>query len=512
MICLNPPHSGIFITFFNNDDKDDAMVAQVKISSHWRKDYWLYAICDAKSVTVFPNNYQTLRFNISIGKYVKDAFGRLDAGIFNVGEESTVLCIAISFVIMCIFLCVGFKGYDDEKPIAAIYWMFLLFVGLYVITWTMTYFFHIYVIGFGCSRETVVQSLFMQLVDENIIVLWFSLVIILELGFMLRIVSFAETKRVSCCCVWLLTSIIVLDMIYVGLSFSNELVGIIDNNCTYGFESCNQYYYSINSLTTDIYGLLVALTIYFLVVWIETKIMHKEQSTKCYLGLLVLMLLCLVCSVVYALIDLSEFPTILWHSHDSPVRKQRYNDAQQVVRMAAYGVILIWGIRACSMISIIFVISKYFIIGWYFILTIWYMEYVEDVLYDARYTPLMIIGAFIIVLVFFYDSKNNSFKIVFVIIGIFLQLMDVTTDWNLIYQWYNNGHQIWAVIQIMVMLLAQIISALKMGNVDNILADYNNRKNSTISAGNGIRSNNEHYTKVKFNKCDKIMTSIGFGK
>ena len=536
-MCLNPPDSGIFITFFNNGD-DDEMVAQATMWSHWQSDYLIYFICNTQSVTVPTNDYNTLTFNISVANYINNAFHQFDTVIYNVGEESTVLCMAISFVIMCIFLCVGYKGYDDKKPIAAVYMIFLLFVGLLVITSTTTYFFMIYVIGFGCSRENVVQSFIMQYVYENIILLCLLLFATLELCFVLRMDAYAhdEQQRGSShsVCDWyiascqkilgkfrwnlfLLTPIMLLSAFHIVLSVSHDLVDVILDNCSYSSALCNVYYYGdINRVVTDIYGLLMMILICFCVIWIETRMLKKQHSCYLYLCLLILVLLCLVFGVIYVVVDISNSGEISWYSLDSTDRYQRYEDGQEYASYVLYVVFLVYGIRGLSMMFGFCGVSKYIVIGWYSVGSILYMSNGGDALYNGAYVPLLNIGALVSVLVFFRDSKNKSSKIVFVIISMFLQLMDVTTDWNLIYQWYNNGYHSWAIIQIMIILFAQIISTSKMGNVDNILADYNNRKNSNANARNGnVKTayiNNEHYGNVEFGKCDRIMTSIGFGR
>ena len=93
----------------------------------------------------------------------------------------------------------------------------------------------------------------------------------------------------------------------------------------------------------------------------------------------------------------------------------------------------------------------------------------------------------------FKNFKLNEF--VLINISIFLYLLDLTTDWNLIIQWILSKNYIWACAQLVIIISTQIISTNNIGHKSRIL-----KLNLNLINANSIST------------FDKIMTLIGLGR
>ena len=353
---------------------------------------------------------------------------------------------------------------------------------------------------------------------------------------------------------WLLTPTMLFASLFIGVDTSDALLGIIESTtyfkCVYASESCTyQYVKDTHRFIVDMYSVALVEIVYYFMVRVESRIYRTERGCKCYCCLFFLTLACIVVGVLCGITDVSQFPNVSFYKRDSLARKEQRELVKQRVTQCWCVCYIIWGIRALSMM-LGCVISKYFFIGWYFTLVGFYL-YDSIMSQHVTYVPLFIVGTFIIVLIFFHDfncneKKNNDEhknsenkgtktnencksknprknKIAIVIISIFLQLLDVITDYNLTYQWLfvnpNPEFYIYATIQLAILVLSQTISMCKMGNVDEILiwdnydATKKGKKNTNKKSNNSSSgSKPEIGNHMKFSFCDKLMTCIGFGR
>ena len=563
------------------------MVAQIAFLGAWNSDYWSYSLCDTQKVNVLSNNYKTIEFNFSLNGHYYQAFHQLDAMLFNMSDQQTVVCIVISFVLMSLFVIIGFKQHrdsdnnDNDKVITWIDSVFLLYCCLGVITLVTCYFFKIYVIGLGCSGEENVSNIATNTLPSQFALASISLTSllipqILDLFYILWQVlnnnknnsnnPSDDKNRLQACfiCVgyekicngcnarfdnkfawnlWLLTPTMIIGTLFAASQDGDALLGVIESimqpECSYGSDSCSWIYYKdIHRLIVSAYGVILVSSLFFFMIWIESRIpdMGGCHGCKCYFCLLLLELGCMIIGVLCAIINVSEFPNVSWYGRMSPIRRKQQENINDTFRICLYVCEIIYVIRALSMI-LGCVISKYCFIGWYLILTAVYLYTVILSTY-VTYAPLFIIGIFIIVLIFFHQfncninvkennsndkensqSKHQHNKIVVVIISIFLQLLDLTTDYNLIYQWVfvnpSMEFDIYAAIIFAILFSSQIVSMYKMGNVDEILIphDYNSMgKNNSNNNNKNAIATDEIVKNVNFSCCDKLMTCIGCGR
>ena len=120
-------------------------------------------------------------------------------------------------------------------------------------------------------------------------------------------------------------------------------------------------------------------------------------------------------------------------------------------------------------------------------------------------------------------AGNEKFKhISFSILGMLIGLLDITTDLNLIYQWYFvDYYHIWATIQAIFIFIGQITASYFIGRDDGSIKStlYLTRirsKSSSDSNNNPGNDGNENGDDVNVNNnvtvTDRIFTLLGFGR
>ena len=93
------------------------MSVEIDLSCIWNKDYFTYSLCMTHTLNVVPNNYQTVVFDLSLSERYHQTFHRLDATLFNISNQQTVVCIAIALVLTCLFVIIGFKRKSNDIAI-----------------------------------------------------------------------------------------------------------------------------------------------------------------------------------------------------------------------------------------------------------------------------------------------------------------------------------------------------------------------------------------------------------
>ena len=144
-------------------------------------------------------------------------------------------------------------------------------------------------------------------------------------------------------------------------------------------------------------------------------------------------------------------------------------------------------------------ISKYCIIAWLYFVGILLADYYE------LWGQIGIIINFICVPLLFASNKKYK-SVSFSILGMLIGLLDITTDLNLLYQWYFiEKYYIWAIIQSLFIIIGQIAASYFIGRKNDSI-----KSNSYLTqthCNNNTNSHNDHITKT-----DRIFTLLGFGR
>ena len=121
-------------------------------------------------------------------------------------------------------------------------------------------------------------------------------------------------------------------------------------------------------------------------------------------------------------------------------------------------------------------------------------------------------------------ASNKKYKHVsFSILGMLVGLLDITTDLNLIYQWYFvEYYYIWATIQVIFIFVGQIAASYFIGRDDDSIKSKlyltrirnSTKKHNTSNNSNNERNENGNEVDVHNNvtTTDRIFTLLGFGR
>ena len=173
--------------------------------------------------------------------------------------------------------------------------------------------------------------------------------------------------------------------------------------------------------------------------------------------------------------------------------------------------------------------SKYCIVAWLYFAGIVVADNYEF------WAQMGIIINFICVPLLF--ASNQDYKHVsFSILGMLIGLLDITTDLNLIYQWYLiDKYYIWATIETMFIFVGQVAAAYFIGRknesikselyLTQIHSNGNNDETNIVASNNGSDHDNpDSNTNEEINgsgdednidvvtNTDRICTLLGFGR
>ena len=336
-----------------------------------------------------------------------------------------------------------------------------------------------------------------------------------------------------------LTACFLVWSVYYGFQLSYNIVGMYHTWCSFSNSCTNAWYECFHTFITEVYGSVLILLCYILVIlqedgyYISNSTKNKKtniNSISCCSNQLIMTL-----SMIGFVLGCIATVALSHNGWDNGLdTRASVLKFKQVLRYGGQLCALIWGCRA---FAILFgcVISRYFIISWFFVLSAFYLQFSMSDEYQINYAPLIIVGALFMVLILFYDSKitqlqiqninlnhtNNKksakssnekdLRMIITIFSMFLQLLDAATDYNLVYQWIfvynyqNKENLIWGSVQLGILIFSQIISSVKMGNVDNIYVDGSKKNNSLTTASTTSPS-------AKPSKCDQFMTVVGLGR
>ena len=103
------------------------------------------------------------------------------------------------------------------------------------------------------------------------------------------------------------------------------------------------------------------------------------------------------------------------------------------------------------------------------------------------------------IIFFFHVGTKELQKLTHSVLSIFLTLLDVSTDLNVLIQWFINGDYIWFGIQLFILIASQLIASIKLGNANQ----YHEHSQSQNKFTN---------TNVRINWFDRLMTLLGVGR
>ena len=545
-LCLNSIDGDKFyITFFNTLQIDSGNnTASISILIDFEFDFIQslenYIFCDTLYIaSLMPQSYKILTFDMSLylNEYFDSTYSQYDVFFVNVSDSQTIVCIVISFCLMSIFVSFGLKytikfnelpptmDKKDWDKIANSYISCLLYFSFFVVYALVTFFYKIDV-GQGCILGAA-SGLSWQMMTEFGQMVVIINIFVIDQFYILRCLLF-KYKMHDNWAIW----IILGNCKYCKHKKMGKLLKLKCDHCNCQCHDNNEkkFHEWIKKYDDWRHNFLFRPAIYCGVFWhghqfaqylyenrSENRILPNIMSNGIYFVIFSTIdwrmrsqknCIYFIChSLAWVTVFFIGFVVYVFFK-DSSIS----TEVTIIINSAAYLaalLILLWFVRAFVLLlgclSPVCLCTKYFFIAWYVFATSYYLDYAVYNSYDAQYAPLIIIGIFICVLILFGfpKSKNKTWATA---LSIFLQLLDITTDYNLMYQWlFVSNDYFWFAVQAAIILGSQIMSSWKIGNAD----------------GDKIKSNQmiSVFTEVNYNvavtnitNCDRFLTFIGLGR